>query len=126
MTKRQDISQLIRAISKLNEKRTDHIFSLVHGKSMIYGLFHEVYRRCGKKNCKCSEGKLHGPYPALSVNKNGKTKIVMIKGVDETLVVKEAKRYRYFQKTLATIRKMNKEIDTLLAQLKANTTRDYS
>ena len=125
MRKRPDIDLIIRTISKLNEQRTKHIFSLVHGKSLIRGLSHEVYRRCGKKNCKCSEGKLHGPYPALSINTRGKKRVVMIKRSDAPVVLKEAKRYHYFQKALAGIRTANREIDMLLGLLKEKTIRDY-
>jgi len=92
---------------------------------MIYGLLHEAYRKCGKRNCKCSEGKLHGPYYVLSVNKQGKKSTVMIKRADVPVVLKEAKRYLYFQKTLTRIRKMNREIDALLSLLKKITARDY-
>ncbi len=28
----------------------------------IAGTVHEQYVQCGKKNCKCSRGELHGPY----------------------------------------------------------------
>jgi hypothetical protein len=39
---------------------------------------HKTYRleriRCGKENCKCAEGKLHGPYWYAYWTKNGKTK----------------------------------------------------
>lgn len=78
-----------------------------------------------KKNCKCSEGKLHGPYPALSVNSQGQKRVVMIKRSDAPVVMKEAKRYHYFQKKLARIRTTNREIDMLLALLKEKTLRDY-
>lgn len=125
MAKRPDIDLIIRTISELNEQRTELIFSLVHGKRMVRGLSHEVFRRCGKQNCKCSEGKLHGPYPALSVNTHGQKKVVMIRKSDAPVVLKEAKRYHYFQKTLARIRTTNREIDMLLALLKEKTVRDY-
>ena len=125
MTKKREIGRIIQTISKLNDQRTKLIFSLVHGKPMIHGLYQEVYRKCGKQNCKCSEGKLHGPYPALSVNKHGEKRTVMIKHADVFSVKKEAKRYRYFQKTLARIRTANREIDMLLALLKEKTIQDY-
>jgi hypothetical protein len=125
MAKRPDIDLIIRTISKLNEQRTKLIFNLAHGKPMVRGLSHEVYRRCGKQNCKCSEGKLHGPYPALSINTHGQKRVVMIRRFDAPIVLKEAKRYHYFQKALAKIRTTNREIDMLLSLLKEKTIRDY-
>jgi len=68
---------------------------------------------------------LHGPYPALSVNKNRKKKIVMVKKSDQLAVLKEAKRYRYYQKKLVEIRKINREIDDLLERLKLLTIKNY-
>ncbi len=125
MKKNNNINQLIVSLSQLNRERTDHIFSLVHGKPMIHGLPHDVFRRCGKINCRCNEGGLHGPYPALSVNKNGRQKIVMIKKPDIAITLKAAKRYSYFQKRLAQIRKINKDIDAILEQIKELTIKTY-
>jgi len=68
---------------------------------------------------------LHGPYLALSVNKSGKKKIVMVNKSDKPNVLKEAKRYRYYQKKLVEIRKINREIDGLLERLKLLTIKDY-
>jgi hypothetical protein len=123
--KKIDISVVRQKLYILNGKRTRHIFSLTHGKPMVHGLPHEVFRRCGKKNCRCTKGERHGPYPALSVNKDGKQRIVMIKKSDVLVVLKEANRYRYYQDTLAKIRRINKDVDKLLEQVKSETTRSY-
>ncbi|MFQ5825488.1 MAG: DUF6788 family protein [bacterium] len=120
-----DISAVRQKLSILNKQRTNLIFKLVHGKSMVLGLPHNVLRKCGKDNCKCAKGEKHGPYPALSVNKNGKQKIVMIKKSDKESVLEEANRYKYFQETLAKIRRVNKEIDELLEKVKLSTIRSY-
>ncbi len=117
---------LRKKLSNLNKQRNKYIFSIVHGKPMVLGMPHEVFRKCGKGNCRCARGKLHGPYPALSVNKNGKQKIVMIKKGDAAIILKKSKRYRYFQQTLAKIRKLNKEIDNLLDEIKIVSTGNYS
>lgn len=122
---RVDITALKQRLSGLNEERTDYMFRLVHGKQMIQGLPHEVYRRCGKKTCKCTRGFKHGPYPALSVHNNGKQKTVMVKKADTHTILKRSKRYRYFQRTLSKIRRINKEIDGILEEIKKLTTESY-
>lgn len=119
------IKNIKKQLSHLNEERTRHIFSLVHGKPLIHGFPHIVYKKCGNRRCRCHKGNLHGPYPALSINKNGKQKIVMLKKNDHVRIQKKAKRYRYFQKTLARIRKINREIDHLLNTIKTETAEDY-
>ena len=119
------ISQIRQRLSVLNGDRVKHISSLIHGKAMVLGLPHYVYRRCGNKNCKCVKGQRHGPYPALSVNKDGGRKIVMIKKADALSVLEESRRYKNYQETLAKIRRINKETDKLLEELKKLTTRSY-
>ncbi|HDK42748.1 MAG TPA: hypothetical protein ENG87_05170 [Candidatus Pacearchaeota archaeon] len=122
---KMNISVIRQKLYILNKQRTKHIFRLVHGKPMVLGLPHNVFRKCGKSNCKCAKGERHGPYPALSVNKDGKQKIVMIKKADVAFVLEEANRYKYYQETLAKIRRINKEIDELLGQIKLSTIRSY-
>ena len=116
---------LLKKLSLLNDQRSRYIFSLVQKKEMVHGLPHEVYRKCGKPNCKCARGELHGPYNALSVNKDGGHKIVMVKQADAGPVMKKARRYKYFQQTLARIRKIDKEIGRILEQIKAAATGSY-
>lgn len=122
---KKDISAIRKKLFLLNRQRAKYIFSLVNDKTMVHGLPHEVFRRCGKKNCKCVRGELHGPYLALSVNKDGKQKIVMIKKADTSIVLEEAGRYREYKKTLSSIRKINKQIDELLEKVKSMTLRRY-
>jgi hypothetical protein len=125
MSANKEIKSIIKALSNLDRQRTRYIFCLVHGKPLVHGMPHNVFRRCGKVNCKCNRGLLHGPYLALSVNKGGKKKIVMVNKPDKLTVLKEAKRYRYYQKKLVEIRKINREIDGLLERLKLLTIRDF-
>jgi hypothetical protein len=120
-----NLSFLKEKLSRLNTQRTNYIISILHGKEMVLGMPLRVYRKCGKKNCKCNTGKRHGPYPALSVNKQGKQKIVMIKKTDTSSVMYGAEIYKHYQLTLAKIRKIDKDINNILVQLKSDTTTDY-
>ncbi len=120
-----DKRALLKKLSSLNDQRSRYIFSLVQGKDMVHGLPHEVYRKCGKSNCKCARGELHGPYNALSVNKDGGHKIIMVKQADAGTVMKKSRRYKYFQQTLARIRKIDKEIGRILEQIKTAATSSY-
>ncbi|UCH80645.1 MAG: hypothetical protein JSW20_13040 [Nitrospiraceae bacterium] len=123
--KSDTLASLTEKLYTLNMKRADFIFSLLHGKEMVHGIPLEVFRKCGKKKCKCYTGKKHGPYPALSVNKDGTQKIVMIKKNDSSSVLKRAGRYRHYQQTLAKIRRIDKEIDSILVKIKLDTTTEY-
>ena len=125
MKAENELKELKRKLALLNDERSRLIFSLVHGKPMIHGLPYKVYRRCGKASCKCALGDKHGPYPALAVNKNGKQRTVMVKKKDELVVSQKAERYRHFQQTLARIRSINREINNLLGQIKAESIESY-
>ena len=120
-----DIKTIGKTLSDLNQLRTKYIFSLLHGKDMVHGLPHLIYRTCGKKNCKCTKGDRHGPYAALSINKDGKQRIAVIRKAETILVMKKARRYKYYQKTLSRIRKIDRAIDRLLKKVKAETTNEY-
>jgi len=124
-SRKETLPYLIEKISVLNIQRTNYLYSLLHGKEMIHGMPHEVLRKCGKKSCKCNRGIKHGPYPALSVNRQGRQKIVMIKKADAASVLNGAERYKHFQQTLARIRRIDKEINQILVKLKIDTTTDY-
>ncbi len=119
-------NKLMEKLSALNKERSRHIFSLTHGKPMIHGLLSAVFRRCGKPACKCNHGEKHGPYLAMSVNKDGKQRTVMVKKKDSPEVRKKSERYRHFQQTLAKIRRINKEVDAILDQIKAESIEPYT
>lgn len=119
------IYEMRKRLSSLNDERTRLIFSIVHDRPMVHGMPHKVYRRCGKANCRCADGQLHGPYTALSVNKGGRQKVVMVKKNDAKIVIKQSLRYRYFQETLAKVRKINREIDKVLEEIKSVATIPY-
>lgn len=123
--KPSSVREIAQKLSDLDRLRTKYIFSILHGKSMIRGMPHHVYRRCGKKNCKCTRGSPHGPYAALAINRNGRQRIKLIRKTDAYSVLKKARRYRYFQDTLAAIRKINRETDRLLQLVRASTSHDY-
>ena len=71
MKDKDELKELARKLTILNDERMMHMRSLTHGKPLIHGLPYNVFRTCGKSNCKCASGEKHGPYPALAVNKNG-------------------------------------------------------
>lgn len=109
----------------LDKERRLNIFKLIHGEQMVHGIPYKLFKKCGNKNCKCAKGELHGPYPALSVCKNGKQKIVMIKQEDMVSIVTQAKRYQSYRRIVSKIHKINKEIDKILLEVKDKTTRSY-
>jgi hypothetical protein len=121
----QRLSGLRQKIYHAREKRGAYIQRLLHPKPMIIGSLYEVYKTCSKPNCSCREGKRHGPFPALSISIAGKRSIKMVRKEDLPVVKEKAAEYQSFQQGLARVRKLNKEIDTLLEEIKAEYLEEY-
>lgn len=125
MNSKSQFSIIRKKISNLIQRKNKILFRLIDGKPMIYGFPYKLFKKCGKPTCKCASGEKHGPYPALSVCREGKQKIVMVRKNDHLIIFEQAKRSQQFQKVVADIRKINTEIDELLKQYKEMTTMEY-
>lgn len=119
------LKKLKQRLADLNNLRSEYILQLASIGPMVHGLAYGVFKKCGKKNCKCTSGHPHGPYPALSVNKNGTQRIMMIKKDEVSKVLKKSEKFRHFQRTRTRIRRINREIDELLEEIKILNTEDY-
>jgi len=119
------LSRLRQKIQQSREIRGRHIEKLLHPRPMIIGSLYEVYKTCSKPNCSCKEGKKHGPFPALSVSIKSKRSLKMVRKEDQPAVMEKAEAYQAFQQGLARVRKLNKEIDSMLEEIKAQYLEEY-
>ncbi len=119
------LSRIRQKIFQLRKLRGIHIKKLLHPKLMVIGSFYEVYKTCSKANCCCKKGKKHGPFPALSISIAGKRSVKMVRKEDLAVVREKASAYQSFQQSLARIRKINKEIDVLIEQIKKEFLEEY-
>jgi len=122
---REKLSRIRQKILQLSELRKGYTEKLLRPKPMVIGSLYEVYKTCTKPNCCCKKGKKHGPFPALSVSIAAKRTVKMVRKEDLPLVRQKAKAYQSFQQGLAKIRKINKEIDVLLEQIKKEFLEEY-
>jgi hypothetical protein len=122
---REYLSRLRQKIHQSRKIRGRHIEKLLHPKPMIIGSLYEVYKTCSKPNCSCREGKKHGPFPALSVSIKGRRSLKMVRKEDLLAVRDKAAAYQAFQQGLASVRKLNKEIDSMLEEIKAEYLEEY-
>jgi len=122
---REKLSRIRQKIYQLRKIRGTYIEKLLKPKPMVTGSLYEVYKTCSKPNCCCERGRRHGPFPALSISMAGKRRLKMVRREDLPLVREKAKAYQSFQQGLATIRKINKEIDVLLEQIKKEFLEEY-
>ena len=49
-----------KALEKIVQSLTDEL--IINSGPLISGSLRDVHLSCGKPNCKCSKGELHGPY----------------------------------------------------------------
>ena len=105
---RQRISQL-RKIRGLLENR------LMKPKAMSVGSVVKQYMFCGKASCACHQDpqKKHGPYYYLSYKVGGKSRYKYL-GKATSPAVERARHYREFQRGMARLGKMHREIIGLL------------
>ncbi len=122
---REHLSRLRQKILQARKIRGRYIEKLLHPKPMIIGSLYEVYKTCSKPNCSCKEGKKHGPFPALSVSIKGRRSLKMVRKEDLPAVREKAKAYQAFQQGLASVRKLTKEIDYMLEEIKAEYLEEY-
>jgi len=78
----------------------------------------EVFRKCGKKNCKCfaDDSARHGPYKVLQVYRDGKQRQVSLRK-DQLELWTQAKHYQYQIKNLDTAKAICTELLELLASV---------
>ena len=75
-----EISKHRKRLRELVDQIEKKAFHCAHTDPLIQGVASEVYRRCGKKNCKCvNEADRHGPYRIIQIYENKKQKQVSLK-----------------------------------------------
>lgn len=118
-------SRIRQRVYHLLKEKAAIVWNLLETKAIVMGSFYKVFRTCNYANCRCRKGKKHGPFWALSFSKDGKRGLKMVKAADVERVQEKALAYKCFQKGLADIHKLNKELDDLLEEVKQNSLEEY-
>lgn len=111
-----DKRKIRKSISALEKERKLILEKVLYPGRMISGGFVERWLKCGKANCRCQQGELHGPYYYLSVLEQGKPRMIYL-GRGEEIEVKLLRRYQQFQQGIARLNVINREIVQLLWEL---------
>ena len=109
-----DISFLRKQVFELNKRRTDAINRVLNTKPYIAAQVYQRYRKCGKPNCKCAKGELHGPFLWIYQKKKGQ-KIVSTTVADGK--ASEAKEMSARYEELLRLRQQIRESDQKLNEL---------
>lgn len=81
---------------------------------MIPGSFYQMYKKCGRKTCRCTEGDLHGPYPVISIAHKGRRSCRSVPRDRQAEVRARAERYHAFQRRRAMLREMFGRIERIV------------
>jgi len=116
---RQHIGKLLRRIDYLS-KRCLFDDPLIHGSPTT------VFRKCGRKGCKCneSEDSRHGPYKVIQVVRNGHSRQVYLRKEQEKLW-QMAKNYQYQADKLLDLKQRCQELIETVTKVIQNRTMEF-
>jgi hypothetical protein len=114
-----NISRLRQQIVRLRTERTLLEDQALRSRAMVRGSLIELMRKCGKAGCKCQRGELHGPNFYLSLPRPGKRSRILPVPPHKVTTLKSLNgHYHDYQQSLTQIRRMDKEIESLLVSLR--------
>lgn len=124
MTKRQ-LSQLRQEASRLQQECRQLMGQLLRPQPMIAGCFYEMYKKCGRANCRCAEGELHGPFPVISFARGGQRSTRSVPRDRVGPVRGRAEAYRTFQRRRARLRQAMDRIHQIVAAIREAYVEDW-
>jgi hypothetical protein len=89
---------------------------LQRSELMVQGSFYLLRRRCGKLNCRCARGQLHGSY-VLTRSEGGKDRLYTVPKDQRAEVRKWAAEYRRYQRARAVLIKRHLHLLSLVDQM---------
>lgn len=98
-------------MEELIKRREQLIEELAKKEGMIFKVY-KIYRRCGKKGCRCEreKGYKHGPVWCIHYKEKGKLKSLYIPGKYIEEIKKQVKQYEDYKKIGQEICRINIEI----------------
>ena len=86
------------------------IKQLSQSDEMLQGSVIEKYVKCGKGNCRCTEGEGHGPVYYLSFKEKGVTKLIYLPHDEVDKVKHQVEKFQKFKQIGSEVVMMNREI----------------
>ena len=117
---RQTIRQIIVKIDHLSSR-------CLFTDELIHGTPAEVFRKCGRKSCKCAddEKQRHGPYKVIQVIRKGKSRQVCLRREQEHLW-ELAKHYRHQVGKLSELKRFCGKLQDVVAEVIEKRKREFS
>ena len=116
-----DLPAIRKQIYDLNQKRQEAINRVLHTKAFIAAQVYERRRKCGKSNCKCAKGELHGPFLWIYQKKKGQKVISTTVAEGKAAEAKVMSgRYEELLRLRKKIREIDQKINVLLNEYESN------
>ena len=120
------ISSYRQTIRQLNEKIDRLSSRCLFTDELIHGTPAEVFRKCGRKNCKCAEDEKqrHGPYKVIQVIRKGKSRQVCLRREQEHLWGL-AVHYRHQVEKLSELKQFCEKLQDVVAEVIEKRKREF-
>lgn len=108
----------IKQIKQMERKRAELLESILGITEMIGGSFSTVYRKCGKPNCWCVNGRGH-PVDRIVFVKRSRSKTTVVPKEDVLWVRSAAENRREFRRRRRELRAVEKAVYEKIKELEA-------
>lgn len=95
---------------ELRARRRELVQSLPDLEELLQGSVIERRKRCGKPNCRCAEGELHGPYMYLSTRAEKRTRLDYVPEDWTGWVRRRVENFRRVQQVMSEVAEINREL----------------
>ena len=89
---------------------------LQRSNPMVQGSFYLLRRKCGKPNCRCARGQLHGSY-VVTRSEQGKDRLYTVAKDQRARIRQQTAEYRRYQRARAVLIKRHVKLLALVDQL---------
>jgi hypothetical protein len=101
-----EISERRKYLRELLNEIEKHAFFCAYSDDLIQGVASKVYRRCGKKRCKCvNDAERHGPYFVVQLYENKKQRQIALRK-EEKHLWQQVKNYQLQIDSLLELKKL--------------------
>ncbi len=114
----KDISQLRQELIRFDRERRDLHRKMLQSQKLISGSLYLMYKKCGRRTCKCHDGEKHGPFLCLSTMKKKKRGCIFIRKKDETKVKHLNWKYQKFTEMIKNIEVLDQKIIKILKKIR--------
>lgn len=115
---RRKFSRLRQSLVQLSDEIRQLIEPYLSDKPLIKGSVYELKRKCGKPNCKCVQGQLHGRM-VVSASEKGKTLLRVIPNGFLVEVQSKVGRYQRLRRARARLVEIHKKMLQVMDEMEA-------